>query len=145
MKKRKTEVQRGAKTHRAGKERSSLTCISARENEGKAMLTLLYRETATCFLEEQIGFPFFVDCTAKILNKGYMRGFSWRACKFYSSFFRGSISLAIVALNTGTHEVFPRFFASSGFRHNVVHCKGWTCCTAVLATAIIPTDDIASR
>lgn len=106
---------------------------------------VLYGKPLAIILEEQIRFPLLVDCATKILDKGYVCWFSGRTSEFHARFIGGSVPFAIIAFNAGAYEVFPCVLAISGFGQHVVHRKGRACCAAVLATTVIPADNVAPR
>ncbi len=83
--------------------------------------------------------------SCKIAEEHDMIGTDRLAPKCKSCLMGRLIPFAVVTPNAGTHKVFPRFIAATGFRDDMVHRQRYIGPAAVLASVAIAAQNILSR
>lgn len=95
-------------------------------------------------MEKQVGFPTFIDRPHKLSDKGHMIGAHWSSPQRHGRFFRRSVPLPVITIDTCAHQVFPRIFTTSGERKNVVKGKCQVASAAKLTSMSVPPKDVLS-
>ncbi len=96
-------------------------------------------------IHEQVGFPPFINLSDIMTDEHEVVGSHRFAQHSHLRLFGGTVTFAVIAFDTGSYKVLPRFFSRLRFGHHVVDGERYITPAAVLATVTIPTKYVLAR
>lgn len=93
---------------------------------------------------EQKRFPRIIRPAGMIFNEHYMIWLKGFHEEFHIGFFRSSVPLAVIADQTGSHQIFPCIFSATRLWNDMIYRKCYIAPAAIGALIAVAPENISS-